>query len=107
MTDEVIDGKFRGWADRVADVMSQAHPDFTYMNLAIRGKLLGQVVEDQVRVAGWWRASSAIRVREIAGARPSSAQLAHRHSRTCRGRGVSRPTSLRRALDSPSTPSVD
>ena len=51
MTDEVIDGKYRGWADRVADVMAQANPDFTYMNLAIRGKLIGQVVEDQVPTA--------------------------------------------------------
>jgi len=51
MTDEVIDGKYRGWADRVADVMAKAHPDFTYVNLAIRGKLLGQVVEDQVPAA--------------------------------------------------------
>jgi len=51
MTDEVIDGKYRGWADRVADVMAGAHPDFTYVNLAIRGKLLGQVVEDQVPTA--------------------------------------------------------
>jgi lysophospholipase L1-like esterase len=51
MTDEAVDGKFRGWADRVADVMAQAHPDFTYVNLAIRGKLLGQVVDDQVPVA--------------------------------------------------------
>jgi lysophospholipase L1-like esterase len=51
MTDEVIDGKYRGWADRVADLMAGAHPDFTYVNLAIRGKLLGQVVEDQVPVA--------------------------------------------------------
>ena len=51
MTDEVIDGKFRGWADRVADVMAEAHADFTYVNLAIRGKLLGQVVEDQVPTA--------------------------------------------------------
>jgi lysophospholipase L1-like esterase len=51
MTDEVIDGKYRGWADRVADVMSQAHADFTYMNLAIRGKLIGQVVEGQVPTA--------------------------------------------------------
>jgi len=51
MTDEIIDGKYRGWADRVADVMAGAHPDFTYVNLAIRGKLLGQVVEDQVPTA--------------------------------------------------------
>ena len=51
MTDEVIDGKYRGWADRVADEMAKAHADFTYVNLAIRGKLLGQVVEDQVPTA--------------------------------------------------------
>ena len=51
MTDEVVDGKYRGWADRVADVMADAHADFTYMNLAVRGKLIGQVVEDQVPTA--------------------------------------------------------
>jgi len=51
MTDEVVHGKYRGWADRVADVMAGANPDFTYVNLAIRGKLLGQVVEDQVPIA--------------------------------------------------------
>jgi len=48
MTDEVIDGKYRGWADRVADEMAKAHPDFTYVNLAVRGKLLAQVVEIQL-----------------------------------------------------------
>ncbi len=36
MTDEVVDGKYRGWAYRVADVMAEAHADFTYMNLAVR-----------------------------------------------------------------------
>ena len=51
MTDEVVDGKYRGWADRVADEMAGANPDFTYVNLAIRGKLLGQVVENQVPIA--------------------------------------------------------
>lgn len=51
MTDEMVDGKYRGWADRVADVMAQAHADFTYVNLAVRGKLLGQVVEDQIPTA--------------------------------------------------------
>ena len=51
MTDEVIDGKYRGWADRVADVMAKAHADFTYVNLAIRGKLVHQVLDDQVPLA--------------------------------------------------------
>lgn len=51
MSDKVIDGKYRGWADRVADEMAKAHADFTYVNLAVRGKLIGQVVEDQVPTA--------------------------------------------------------
>jgi len=48
MTDEVVDGNYRGWADRVADEMAKHSSDFTYANLAIRGKLLQQVVDDQV-----------------------------------------------------------
>jgi lysophospholipase L1-like esterase len=51
MSDEIIDGKYRGWADRVADVLAKDNPNFTYMNLAIRGKLLKQVVEDQIPIA--------------------------------------------------------
>ena len=48
MTDEIVDGNFRGWADRVADVMAEHSENFTYANLAIRGKLVHQVVTDQV-----------------------------------------------------------
>jgi lysophospholipase L1-like esterase len=48
MTDEIIAGNFRGWADRVADVLSKESSEFTYVNLAIRGKLVKQVAEDQV-----------------------------------------------------------
>ena len=51
MSDEVINGKYRGWADRVADTLAKDNPDFTYVNLAIRGKLLKQVVADQIPVA--------------------------------------------------------
>ena len=51
MRDEIVDGKYRGWADRVADTLARNNPDFTYMNLAVRGKLLKQVVEDQIPVA--------------------------------------------------------
>ena len=39
MSDELINGRYRGWADRVADVLAKADPNFTYVNLAIRGKL--------------------------------------------------------------------
>ena len=48
MSDEIIDGNYRGWADRVADVLAAEEPNFSYANLAIRGKLLHQVVEEQV-----------------------------------------------------------
>jgi lysophospholipase L1-like esterase len=51
MNDEIIGGNFRGWADRVADVLSTQDQDFTYMNLAIRGKLVGQVLDEQIPVA--------------------------------------------------------
>ena len=45
MSDEKLHGNYRGWADRVADGMAKAHPDFTYANLSIRGKLVKQVVK--------------------------------------------------------------
>ena len=48
MTDEMVDGNYRGWGDRIADEMSKLSENFTYANLAIRGKLVGQVVNDQV-----------------------------------------------------------
>ena len=51
MCDDIINGHYRGWADRVADVLANENSQFTYLNLAIRGKLIGQVVRDQVPVA--------------------------------------------------------
>ena len=51
MCDEKKHGHYRGWADRVADVMATAHPDFTYANLAIRGKLVQQVLDEQIAPA--------------------------------------------------------
>jgi lysophospholipase L1-like esterase len=41
-------GGFLGWADRVAGVLDAQRPGFRYANLAVRGKLLGQVVSEQV-----------------------------------------------------------
>ena len=51
MCDEMVNGKYRGWADRVADTLSKGNPNFSYANLAIRGKLLHQVIDDQIPVA--------------------------------------------------------
>jgi lysophospholipase L1-like esterase len=52
MSDELTNGKYRGWADRTADVLASEHPNFTYMNLAVRGKLLQQVIDDQIPLVG-------------------------------------------------------
>ena len=41
------DGSFRGWADRFADILAEANPAVEYANLAIRGKRITQVVEEQ------------------------------------------------------------
>jgi lysophospholipase L1-like esterase len=51
MSDEIINGQYRGWADRIADVLATMSPNFTYLNLAIRGKLLAQVIDDQIPIA--------------------------------------------------------
>lgn len=44
-------GGNRGWADRVAEVLSGKTDDFAYANLAIRGRLLRQIVDEQVEQA--------------------------------------------------------
>ncbi len=44
-------GGFRGWADRVAEVLTESSPDFAYANLAVRGRLLQQIMDEQVDAA--------------------------------------------------------
>jgi lysophospholipase L1-like esterase len=44
-------GGFRGWADRVAEVLSAQTQDFSYANLAVRGKLIQQIADAQVEPA--------------------------------------------------------
>ena len=44
-------GRHRGWADRVAAALALATGGVRYANLAVRGRLLGQVVEEQLPVA--------------------------------------------------------
>jgi lysophospholipase L1-like esterase len=41
----------RGWADRTADELAAHEPGFRYANLAIRGKLMGQVLAEQLEPA--------------------------------------------------------
>ncbi len=44
------DGEYRGWADRVAQALAVGQP-VEYANLAVRGKLLDQVVHEQLPIA--------------------------------------------------------
>ncbi|MDX2375296.1 SGNH/GDSL hydrolase family protein [Microbacterium sp. LRZ72] len=44
-------GEHRGWADRVAEVLGSQVDDFAYANLAVRGRLIRQIVDEQVDAA--------------------------------------------------------
>jgi len=41
-------GGNRGWADRVAEMLSLGSDEFAYGNLAVRGKLMNQILAEQV-----------------------------------------------------------
>lgn len=45
------DGSYRGWADRVAEALAAEQPGFRYANLAVRGRLVGDIVREQVPAA--------------------------------------------------------
>ncbi|MDT0302093.1 SGNH/GDSL hydrolase family protein [Streptomonospora wellingtoniae] len=40
--------RYRGWADRFAEHLAAHVPELRYANLAVRGKLMRQIVEDQL-----------------------------------------------------------
>ncbi|EFP00835.1 hypothetical protein CRE_09951 [Caenorhabditis remanei] len=44
-------GGLRGWADRFAEVLAEHDPEFAYANLAVRGKLIGQITDEQLDIA--------------------------------------------------------
>ena len=43
-----VGGGYRGWADRFAEHLASVQPGLCYANLAVRGKTLGQIAEEQV-----------------------------------------------------------
>ncbi|MFT4051673.1 MAG: SGNH/GDSL hydrolase family protein [Microbacterium sp.] len=45
------EGEHRGWADRVAEVLGSQVDDFAYANLAVRGKLIAQIIAEQIEPA--------------------------------------------------------
>ncbi|ASU84798.1 SGNH hydrolase [Nocardiopsis gilva YIM 90087] len=45
---ETPNGRYRGWADRLAEHLADNVAEVRYANLAVRGKLIRQIVADQV-----------------------------------------------------------
>ncbi|QGV81798.1 SGNH/GDSL hydrolase family protein [Streptomyces ficellus] len=56
MSDLLPDGSYRGWADLLASRLATRSPGFRYANLAVRGKLIGQIVDEQVDLAAAMKA---------------------------------------------------
>jgi lysophospholipase L1-like esterase len=51
LNDSGPDGSYFGWADRFAHILATAAPGLRYANLAVRGKMLGEVVAEQLPAA--------------------------------------------------------
>jgi lysophospholipase L1-like esterase len=48
LEDEGPDGRYRGWADLVAGELATRNPEFRYANLAVRGRRLARIRDEQV-----------------------------------------------------------
>jgi uncharacterized protein (DUF952 family)/lysophospholipase L1-like esterase len=44
-------GGFRGWADRFAEILAKDNPHLQYANLAVRGRLVGEIRAEQLEPA--------------------------------------------------------
>lgn len=42
---------YRGWADRLAEILAAGEPEFTYANLAVRGRLAARIRAEQLAPA--------------------------------------------------------
>jgi len=51
LNDGLPDGSFRGWADRLAEILAGGVSGFSYANLALRGKMLAEIIDEQVPIA--------------------------------------------------------
>src|ERR1700679_3300627 len=51
LNDAAPGGGYRGWADRLAGLIAVEHPGLQYANLAVRGKLIRQIMAEQVPAA--------------------------------------------------------
>ena len=55
LEDVLPDGSYRGWADLVAEQLARHHGDLHYANLAVRGRRIEHVRDDQVPLVEQWR----------------------------------------------------
>lgn len=51
LEDRYPDGGYRGWADRLAEIIAPANPGLLYANLAIRGRKVPQIRAEQLEPA--------------------------------------------------------
>ncbi len=51
LMDVRADATMRGWADRIAEQLTVCHPGLAYANLAVRGRVLDQIVDVQLPLA--------------------------------------------------------
>ena len=51
LNDTAPGGGYRGWADRLAGLIAVEYPGLQYANLAVRGRLLREIVHEQVPAA--------------------------------------------------------
>ncbi|WP_317496092.1 SGNH/GDSL hydrolase family protein [Haloechinothrix sp. LS1_15] len=51
LNDQLPDGSFLGWADRLAAMLAEGKPNFKYANIAVRGKKLQPIMDEQLPVA--------------------------------------------------------
>ncbi|MQA07382.1 MAG: SGNH/GDSL hydrolase family protein [Pseudonocardiaceae bacterium] len=51
LSDPLPDGTYRGWADRLATMLGAGKPNFRYANLALRGRMLREILDEQLPIA--------------------------------------------------------
>ncbi|GGL29328.1 SGNH/GDSL hydrolase family protein [Planomonospora parontospora] len=48
LNDHLGGDRYRGWADRLAELLAAREPGFRYANLAVRGRLIARIADEQV-----------------------------------------------------------
>src|SRR5687768_1626065 len=48
LNDHLGGDRYRGWADRLAELLAAREPEFRYANLAVRGRLIARIADEQV-----------------------------------------------------------